>query len=189
MALDIKAILADGLIALCEEKNLKSITVKDILNKTNVSRQAFYNHFSDKEDLIQWIYLNRILGNFSDVAHADNYSYHDNTLTYYKNIEKYHKFMKQACAITGQNCLSDYMMNYSIQYDQELYRKWNNGKDLAPEVAFAARYHSMATISSCIAWIMSDMPFPAEQMASYMVMLRDISLGQTVTGDDRGKHQ
>lgn len=52
MAIDIKEILANGLLDLGYKKDLSQITVKDLLEATGVSRQTFYNHFLDKNDLI-----------------------------------------------------------------------------------------------------------------------------------------
>ena len=45
MAIDIKEILANGLLDLCHKKDLSQETVKDLLETTGVSRQTFYNHF------------------------------------------------------------------------------------------------------------------------------------------------
>ena len=56
MAINIKQIVADALLELCRTKELKAITIKDIREKTGISRQGFYNHFRDKDDLIHWIY-------------------------------------------------------------------------------------------------------------------------------------
>ena len=52
MAIDIHRIFADALLRLCETTPLKSITVQSLLEETGVSRQAFYNRFLDKNDLI-----------------------------------------------------------------------------------------------------------------------------------------
>ena len=43
MAIDIKEILANGLLDLCHKKDLSQVTVKDLLETTGVSRQTFYN--------------------------------------------------------------------------------------------------------------------------------------------------
>lgn len=59
MAIDVKEIIADGLLQLCEETPLEIITIKQLLEVTSVSRQTFYNHFLDKNDLIQYIYLKK----------------------------------------------------------------------------------------------------------------------------------
>lgn len=48
MAINIHNLLSDALLELCEKKPLVSITVKDLLEETGVSRQAFYNRFRDK---------------------------------------------------------------------------------------------------------------------------------------------
>lgn len=186
MALDINSMFADGMISLCDTMSLSSMTIKDILNKTTLSRQAFYNHFRDKNDLIHWIYDNRILGHFADEKYFDRY--YENTLLYYSNIAKYHRFMKQAVQMTGQNCLSEHMIEFSIEYDKRLYERLSGMSPLPPELAFASEYHSRATINSCIAWILSDMPFPPETMAKNMVTLRDINLGQTILGDGTRFH-
>ena len=56
MAINIKNIITNGLLELNKNKSLESITVKQLLEKTGVSRQTFYNHFMDKNDLIQYVY-------------------------------------------------------------------------------------------------------------------------------------
>ena len=52
MAINVKNIIASALLELCETKSLEALTVKQILEKSGVSRQTFYNHFLDKNDLI-----------------------------------------------------------------------------------------------------------------------------------------
>ena len=47
---------AEALIALAEKKEIEKITVQDLLDACDASRQTFYNHFRDKYDLINWIY-------------------------------------------------------------------------------------------------------------------------------------
>jgi AcrR family transcriptional regulator len=47
-----KRALLDALHALISEKDYDSIVVKEILNRADVGRSAFYTHFSDKDDLL-----------------------------------------------------------------------------------------------------------------------------------------
>jgi len=183
MALDIKKILADGMLELCKTISLDAMTIKDLLRHTGVSRQTFYNHFRDKEDLITYIYVTRVLGNFAVEGHGEEY--YENTLSYYRNVAKYHQFMKQACKMSGQGCLRDFMTDWSIRYDRENYERLTGMKPLPPELEFAARYHSTATISSCIAWVLSDMPVSPETLANQLVQLRDMSLSGALFGDSK----
>ena len=57
MAINVKEILADGLLELLEQQRLESIKIKQLLDYTHISKQSFYNHFLDKNDLIVYIYL------------------------------------------------------------------------------------------------------------------------------------
>ena len=66
MAINVKNIIASALLELCETKSLEALTVKQILEKSGVSRQTFYNHFIDKNDLIQYVYKEKIIPDFHD---------------------------------------------------------------------------------------------------------------------------
>ena len=70
MSIDVKRILGTALLELTQKKPLESLTVSQILKETGVSRQTFYNHFKDKNDLICYIYDTYIVPNF-DEHHMD----------------------------------------------------------------------------------------------------------------------
>lgn len=100
MAINIHKILSDTLLELNKTKKLQAITVQDILNESGVSRQAFYNRFKDKYDLIQWTYVHNVL---CDFLASDPYnSYYLNTLNFYRAINKHRSFLKQACQLEGR---------------------------------------------------------------------------------------
>lgn len=52
---DTKKILADSLKQLLGRIPMEKITVKDITDKAGVIRPTFYNHFSDKYELLEYI--------------------------------------------------------------------------------------------------------------------------------------
>ena len=102
MAINIKEILVNGLLTMVETRSLENITIKQLLEYTGVSRQTFYNHFEDKNDLIQYIYLTKIIPDYNDSNM--NINFRESLLVSFENMKKYHKFMKQACLMEGQNC-------------------------------------------------------------------------------------
>lgn len=55
MAVDMKAMMAEAVAVLLFEKNKKKITVKDIVEECNITRQAFYYHFADVPELLNWM--------------------------------------------------------------------------------------------------------------------------------------
>ncbi len=50
--------LAESLKRLASERLFEHVTVGDIVKECGVNRQTFYYHFSDKYELLDWIYYN-----------------------------------------------------------------------------------------------------------------------------------
>ena len=55
MPVDMKETIAEAARKLLMEKNRKKLTVKDIVEECNITRQAFYYHFEDIPELFRWI--------------------------------------------------------------------------------------------------------------------------------------
>ena len=51
-----KEVFADALMTLAKTEPVEHITVKQIVEKSGLSLQTFYNHFRDKEDLVRWVH-------------------------------------------------------------------------------------------------------------------------------------
>ena len=60
----VKKAFADAYLELAEEKPLRKISVSDIAGRCGLSRVTFYNHFSEKHDLLLWTYVS-VFGAFS----------------------------------------------------------------------------------------------------------------------------
>ena len=52
---DMKEAIAEAAMTLLMEKNKKKLTVKDIVDECQITRQAFYYHFEDIPELFRWI--------------------------------------------------------------------------------------------------------------------------------------
>lgn len=55
MAADMKQIIAQAAKELLLDKSIKRLTVKDIVEKCHITRQAFYYHFEDIPALFRWM--------------------------------------------------------------------------------------------------------------------------------------
>lgn len=170
MALDIKNIIADALLSLCETIPLASMRISDILNESRVSRQTFYNHFRDKNDLIQWIYQEKLLYMWTHLEATSDY--HFNMISYFKQIEKYHRFMTQACQITDQNCLRDFMLDYGKNYWIRWFKQKLHQESLPDNLLFAISYIANGSTSMIVEWIVNNMPISPESIAVEICNLR-----------------
>lgn len=174
MALNVKEILADGLLALCEDKKLESITIKQLLESTHVSKQSFYNHFLDKNDLIQYIYVTKIIPDFHDPLKEINFF--ESMVEVFKRMKKYHQFMKQALLMEGQNCLKDYIFKHCKEFDLQFHQKRYGSQPMPDALRFATEYHATASSSMTISWVLSDMPTSCEEIARLITDLRGLGM-------------
>ena len=61
-----KKAFAEAIKHLLTKKPLTKISVKDITEHCNISRNTFYYHFRDKYELINWIFYTEILAEVND---------------------------------------------------------------------------------------------------------------------------
>ena len=64
--MNIKKAFSNSLLVLLDKKPLSKITIADLLEDTELSRQTFYNHFLDKNDLITYVYDTLIVNEFDE---------------------------------------------------------------------------------------------------------------------------
>ncbi|MCI5700064.1 MAG: TetR/AcrR family transcriptional regulator [Lachnospiraceae bacterium] len=55
MGIDMKEVIAEAAATLLFEKKVKKLTVKDIVEECHITRQAFYYHFEDIPELLNWV--------------------------------------------------------------------------------------------------------------------------------------
>lgn len=174
MAINVKEILANGLLELVEDCSLDAITIKQLLNHTGVSRQTFYNHFLDKNDLIHYIYLHKIIPDYHD--DNMNMNFKESLVVSFYNMKKYHKFLKEACLYDGQNNLKDFMSEHCKEFDLKWHQSLYGKQEMSEALKFATIYHASASSAMTLSWILSDMPVTCEEMADMITRMRGIGM-------------
>lgn len=180
MALSYSEIIAEALLNLSETKRLQSITVQDILAYTGISRQTFYNHFRDKNDLIAYIYDTRIIPEFTEDDSLEDYR--QSLTASLKNMKTYASFLQQACRKEDTGCLKEHMLQHCIDFDLKWHQKCYGKKRMPEELVFATKYHAIASNTMVLSWILSGMPSPIEEMVTMITEMR--SLGMEVLFQD-----
>lgn len=105
-----KDALGKALKVLLEKKPLSKISVKDITEYCNISRNTFYYHFKDKYELINWIFYTDMLENvnyFNDPSKLTN-SFVNVCKCLYAN----RKFYLACFQYIGQNSLYEYLNEF-----------------------------------------------------------------------------
>ncbi|MBQ2747207.1 MAG: TetR family transcriptional regulator [Firmicutes bacterium] len=174
MAIDIKMIICNSFLELCETKAIEKITVRDILEKTGVSRNAFYNHFADKNALIHHIYRFIIIPQWSCRA-DDTEKVNEWNLELFANIKKYRKFMKGACMSYEPDSLRSYILSTIRESNANWFMRIAE-KEVSEDVRECINYHLNASSYIIIEWILADMKLPEEKLCRLIRLNRLIVL-------------
>lgn len=105
-----KQALADSLKNLMSKVPFHKINVCDIVENCGLTRQAFYYHFKDKYDLMNWIYYTEAARFMANYTSAENWTDGLINLCYY--MQDNSSFYINALNTTGQNSFPEYLQNY-----------------------------------------------------------------------------
>lgn len=171
MALNIEAMIADAFMEICEIRPVEKITAKDILERSSLSRKAFYNHFRDKNDLIQYCYQTRIVPQWEADVFEEEFELWN--VEWFENMKKYRRFMKGACSSDEPNSLKNYILTKGREDDPKMYRSVADGP-INAETEACIHYHAGACRYIIIEWILTDMPILPEALEKLIKMNREV---------------
>ncbi|MBO7673608.1 MAG: TetR family transcriptional regulator [Atopobiaceae bacterium] len=182
MAIDVELIVIDALLSLVEDdgEQLERITVKRILERSGVSRQTFYNHFLDKNDLICRVYERRMVRAFNDAD--EGFSYRKELTLALRLMREHGEFLRQACHMDGQNNLRDHMLERATRFDLAWHQRLCGDDPMPEELRLATTYHVTASVYMTIAWILSGFPTAEEELAELVARMRGIGMEKLFEG-------
>lgn len=174
--------LKNSLLILIMEKNFKDITVTDIVKSSNITRGSFYNHYTNKNELLESL--------FSDILEDLNYAYRkpflDNRpfvlsklpsseVTLFNNVYKHSNFYS---IILNSDV--------SAEFKEKIYLSFKkiNEKELRVEndkieSDLIASYISYAIVGLVSQWVMDGYQQSPEFMNSQLIELMRISPNKT----------
>ncbi|MBO0440348.1 TetR/AcrR family transcriptional regulator [Candidatus Enterococcus ikei] len=150
-----KKAISSALIELCDRKLFSKISVQDITKEVGLNRQTFYYHFTDKQDLLRWIYTHDALI-YLDSPEVSIDNWEEQALKMLKAIQSKSDFyyntvssdsdILRTCFSTITNKL---FINLFDQVDKE--------NQLLPEdKIFYARFFSYGCSGVLIDWILNS---------------------------------
>lgn len=176
MAIDVERLIMEALLELVEQdgEQLERITVKRLLERTGVARQTFYNHFLDKFDLICRTYDKLIITEFE--GDDTKFDFGASLKASYERVRAHGTFMRQACAMSGQNCLRDHLFEHSRSFDLAWHQRLWGDEPMPESLRFATEYHADASTSMALSWILSGFPVPTEELVELTVRMRALGM-------------
>lgn len=177
MAISIEGIFCDALLQLLKNQKLTSITIRNLLDFTGASRQTFYNHFADKNDLICRIYNTKIIPEYNVEPKIDM-DFSKSLLNSFRNMTQYKSFLQQALLLEDAGNLKDYIFAHCAEFDLQWHQLCYGTKPMPDALRFATKYHAIASSSMTISWILAGMGTSCEEMVDMITKMRGLGMDQ-----------
>lgn len=175
MAIVIKRVLASTLKEMAEKKSLSKITINDLTQACDVSRQTFYNNFKDIYDLVEWIYLKEVV---TPIERGKIYDKWQDALTsIFQYISENHVFVLNTYRSFGKGFLEKVLrQEIELFLSNQVFKKIEVTKEEAKQVEFSYSFYTYALVGVGLDWIEKQMPESVEELVERIekVMLGEI---------------
>ena len=175
MTIVIKRVLASTLKEIAEKKLLSKITINDLTQACDVSRQTFYNNFKDIYDLVEWIYLKEVV---TPIERGKIYDKWQDALTsIFQYISENHVFVLNTYRSFGKGFLEKVLrQEIELFLSNQVFKKIEVTKEEAKQVEFSYSFYTYALVGVGLDWIEKQMPESVEELVERIerVMLGEI---------------
>ena len=175
MTIVIKRVLASTLKEIAEKKSLSKITINDLTQACDVSRQTFYNNFKDIYDLVEWIYLKEVV---TPIERGKIYNKWQDALTsIFQYISENHVFVLNTYRSFGKEFLEKVLrQEIELFLSNQVFKKIEVTKEEAKQVEFSYSFYTYALVGVGLDWIEKQMPESVEELVERIerVMLGEI---------------
>jgi len=164
-----KLTLAESLKRMMVRTDFNKISVKDIVDGCGLTRQAFYYHFKDKYDLMNWIYYTetaRFMSSYNKVEH-----WLDGMLDLCNYMRQNKTFYINALNTTGQNSFQEYLHNYIRDISISVIESIKNKEFEEEKWGFIVEFISTAFVSLIVRWANNGMK---DDPAEYVMKMRSL---------------
>ena len=163
MTIVIKRVLASTLKEIAEKKSLSKITINDLTQACDVSRQTFYNNFKDIYDLVEWIYLKEVV---TPIERGKIYEKWQDALTsIFQYISENHVFVLNTYRSFGKEFLEKVLrQEIELFLSNQMFKKIEVTKEEAKQVEFSYSFYTYALVGVGLDWIEKQMPESVEEL-------------------------
>lgn len=161
---DTKLTFANALLELLKTQSMNKITVTQITQKSNLTRQTFYRNFEDKEDLVNWYFEKLCLDSFKEMANQSTLK--EALIKKFQFIQSQSTFFKEAFKEDDYNSLTNY--DYRCIYD--FYKKRvEQNTQIDTELDFLLQMYCHGSIEMTKDWVQNNMPLDIITLVNLLI--------------------
>lgn len=165
--LDSRSIFVKSFKELIFLKDGPKINVKNIVERSNLSRQTFYRYFDDIDDLVYYIHLQNVSISYEIMENFRN----DNTAfkLYLDLMMKNQRFYKQIVSLDQYNQFSRLYFNKTKE--NLLKFMFHNNETILkdPALKFSVDFYVYGFSSIILEWIRDKIDLNSEELSTYLV--------------------
>ena len=165
-----KEVFAESLKKMLEKKALDHITVKDIVEDCGVSRQAFYYHFTDIYDLVEWIFVEEASAALANNRDIDTWQ--QGYCRVLQQMRENKNLVINTYRSTSREYLERFMYKVLYQVIYTVVEEQATGLSVDKKhKEFIAHFYSLAVIAMGIDWVRTGMKEDPEDIVDQVATL------------------
>lgn len=167
---NVKEQIAAALISTLEHKTLEQITVKEIVDKVGVSRQAFYYYFHDIYEIVEWIFESAsamILAEFSTID-----SWQFGYVMIMRWVQNHRSLVLNCYRSVRKDHIQNFMNRVLFRYIDNVVQEQSKGMWVTEaQKKFIAKFFTLAINAISLEWIGNGMTDAPDHMAEQVNIL------------------
>lgn len=152
--------IANALLVALKQYNYKEITITQLAGEANLSRKTFYRLFTDKEDVLHYLFNNLYIECFEQIKSQNTKRYWDIVQCYFDFWEE----RKSLLLLFKQSNLLSVLFDGAYKYSFGIFeyiRSKNVTEHLAPQLPYLLAYSVGGMHSMLLKWAENDMTVPS----------------------------
>ncbi len=155
MTINMKETIAQGALSLLLDDKVKKLTVKDIVDKCQITRQTFYYHFADITELFRWILEKRTQQMLSQILSQTDGE--EALRCFFVTAIQFVPYMQKSMNSTYRDEIELLLRKYIKQFFVAVAQKKGYYEYCSVgEVKVIIRYHSLAIFALLLEWNEQD---------------------------------
>jgi len=174
-----KTALGESLKRLILTKRLEKITINDLTADCGISRMAFYYHFRDIYDLVEWVCMEDAAKALQDKKTYDTWQ--EGMCQVFEAVMENRSFISNVCRSIGREKIESCLYRFTYDIIKEVVEEKCRGTALAAKKKhFIADFYKYAFVGIMIDWIDRGMRDDYEEIVEDMGVMLHGTLSHSI---------
>ncbi len=162
--MNVKKLLRKAAYEIVSQKPVEKVTIREILEIADVSRQTFYRNYTDKYALVNEIYYDLTNKGIVEPEAVNSLeSWHKMYLMQFAAYRKHLDFVRHLFSSRETGCTLEFEIQQTLEFDKALLKK--NGADLNDgRILFALEAKDIGGTNVMADWIIGGMKTDDDEM-------------------------